>query len=365
MSNYEWIVFHNGVTASELANVQSFTVTKGRQQIQDPFRVGTAVISGRVPSGLPTIEIGDGIDIFNYSVSPAVAVFRGEVADFRINYGATPELDTWEILCDDGFASLGRAFATGSLTAGDQPFTAALYLIATVAGLTISNEYPSIGSNSTVSAFSFTNENVFNIIQDLIFTEQGRIYPIQPGQFAWVNRAAIGQLPTVCSFSDGTLTASAPVVKMQNAEFYSQADSRFDRVIIEPQGLASQTSGTTTGTAFERRSLDQTTTQAKNLADYVLSTLQVNRAVPYKVSTTSEVQSNFAVIDAFVKAGRGIRAQVIIRGALSNVFIEGASLTATPAQTRFSFNLVSTQAQNFLILDDPVFGVLDANRLGF
>jgi hypothetical protein len=349
--SYEWIIFHDNGTVTELDNVQGFTITKGRQQVQDPFRVGRAVITGRVPSSLPTISIGDTISISNYTASPAVNVFRGEVADFAINYGTVPSLDTWEIICEDGFASLGRTYATGSFIAGDTPFTAALYLIASVAGLTISNAYPSIGSSSSVSGYSFTNASVFDLIQQLIFTEQGRIYPIQPTQFAWVDRAALGQLPVVCSFSDGTLTPSSPVVKVETAQFYSQADSRFDRVIIEPDGLAAQISGSSTGKTFEAKSFDQTTTQAKNLADYVLQTLQVSEAVPFKVNTSSVLQSNLAVLDAFVESDRGGRAQVILRGVLSNVFLQGATLTATPDQTRFAFNVISSEAQNFFVLD--------------
>ena len=365
MPGYDWKIFHDDGTVTELDDVTGFTISKGRRQVQDPYRVGTAVITGRVPTGLPTINIGDSISIANYSVSPAVSMFQGEVADFRIDYGTVPEEDTWELTCEDGFASLGRAFASGSFTPGDQPFTAALYMIATVQGLTISNPYPGIGSASTVSGYSFTNQSVFDIIQTLIFTEQGWIYPIQPGQFGWINRAALGQLPTVCAFSDGTVATSEDVVPVQGAQFYSQADSRYDRVIIRPDGLAAQSSGTATGTTFERESFDQTTSGAANLADYVLQTLQVNRAVPYQVMTTSEVQTNDAVIDAFIEAGRGGRAEVILRGVKSNVFLEGATLTASPERVRFVFNLTSVDAQNFFVLDDPVLGVLDSSRLGF
>jgi hypothetical protein len=40
-------------------------------------------------------------------------------------------------------------------------------------------------------------------------------------------------------------------------------------------------------------------------------------------------------------------------------------MTANPDQTRWSFNIVSSDAQNFFILDSADFGVLDQNRLGF
>jgi hypothetical protein len=57
--------------------------------------------------------------------------------------------------------------------------------------------------------------------------------------------------------------------------------------------------------------------------------------------------------------------QLILRGVLYNLFVEGGTMTANPDQTRWSFNIVSSEAQNFFILDSTAFGVLDQNKLGF
>jgi hypothetical protein len=45
--------------------------------------------------------------------------------------------------------------------------------------------------------------------------------------------------------------------------------------------------------------------------------------------------------------------------------MEGATMTANPDASRWTFNIVSSEAQNFFILDSADFGVLDTNRLGF
>jgi hypothetical protein len=52
------------------------------------------------------------------------------------------------------------------------------------------------------------------------------------------------------------------------------------------------------------------------------------------------------------------------RGVQFEARIEGATLTATPEQTRVTYNLSSQEANPFFILDDPNFGVLDQNKLG-
>jgi hypothetical protein len=40
-------------------------------------------------------------------------------------------------------------------------------------------------------------------------------------------------------------------------------------------------------------------------------------------------------------------------------------VTANPEQTRFTYNLVSSEALSFFILDNAAFGKLDTDRLGF
>jgi hypothetical protein len=46
------------------------------------------------------------------------------------------------------------------------------------------------------------------------------------------------------------------------------------------------------------------------------------------------------------------------------VFLEGGTMTATPEQTLFVFDVVSSAANDFFILDSTTFGILDTNRLG-
>lgn len=367
MPRYSFVVTDlTGPSALDLDNVQSVTITKGRTQIQDPFKVGTATITGRVPADLPNIDIGDEITIFTYDTPSPTRVFYGRVAEFRIVYGNIPQMDTWELYCEDSLADVGRIAlpATGSSANNATTFFAAVSATAASGG-TIFDLYPTALAGSNVSAITYDNGNLLDLLQDLIFTEQGRLVPDVPGGVGWINRTALGLLPLVCDFTDGTVAASNPTVPFQSVEFYSQADSFFDRVVVEPVGFTAQESGAATGKTFTKRSLDVSEAQADNLADYVLQTLQVNNAVPFKVSVISENQLNDAALDAFVAAGAGGKAQVILRGAVYEVFMEGATLTANPDQTRITYSLVSANAQNFFVLDDATFGVLDTNKLGF
>jgi hypothetical protein len=365
MARFNYRVTHTAGSATVLTNVQNLTITRGRVQVQDPFKAGTTTITGRVPSGLPTIKIGDQIQIeaLNPSATVIGSMFIGLVSDFRVTYGEVTNMDTWTIYAEDALAQAGRALTTasGAFAAGDTTAVAA-GKIATDAGIPLVFQAFSV-SGSKVSAQSLPNTNALNIIQQLIFTEQGRLY-VNPtlNEIVWVNRDFVSSYDIV--FTDGTLASGPQPVKYDQLQFYSQADSFFDRVTITPEGLAAQTSGSG-DRVFTGNSYDDTTSQAGNLADYVKATLSVQDAKPQTISVNSEAQSNDECLRLFFASGSNALARVVLRGVSYSVFVEGATLSASPDQTRITYNLVSSDALSFFILDSAVLGVLDINKLGF
>jgi hypothetical protein len=71
------------------------------------------------------------------------------------------------------------------------------------------------------------------------------------------------------------------------------------------------------------------------------------------------------LVTFFVQTAQGARIGLILRGDYYSLFLEGATVTATPEQTRFTFNVVSSDALSFFILDSTAFGRLDSDKLGF
>jgi hypothetical protein len=352
-----------------LQDVQTISISKGRQQIQDPYKAGTATITGRIIGNLPPfLDIGIKIEIYCTNPSPDVLVFTGTVADIQLNYGMRDTMDTWRIDCEDSFAAFGRALtsSTASWPSGTNSGSVC-QIVANTAQLDVTNVFGVFGA-SLLSGQSVPDTNVLNILQQIIFTEQGRLINLGlvsgVPTLGFVPRSVIGSFPLVGAFSDGTSPTALAVAPYDVIEFSSLADSFYEQVVIEPQGLADQSAGTGRR-VYTGKSYDISTGQADNLADYVLATLQVNSAVPQVISANSEAQSNDVALNAFATAGDGTRLRVILRGLEYNVFIEGGTLSATPDQTRFTFNVVSSDALNFFILDSATFGRLDNNKLGF
>ena len=357
MSRYNFDVVVSDTTS--LQNVQNIVIQRGRQQVQDTFRAGTATIQGLKPNLLPALEIGDKIEID--CVSPFTAMFYGTIADIKIDYGFIADLDTWTIYCEDNIAQAGRALtpSTGFINNGATTVEAAVD-IGSQSGISVQNIFSST-STTKVSGQTLENENLLSVLQQLVFTEQGRLVNIENG-IAFYTRNDVG-IFNVGSFTDGSLTAANPTIPFNQVQFYSQADSYFTQAVVEPAGLASQSSGTG-NRVFSGASYNQTEGDAANLAAYVLATLQVNNQVPQLVSCMSENQTNDAALNIMSSAGNGIRGELILRGTRYQIFIEGGTMTATPEQALFSFNVVSSAANDFFILDSSTFGILDSNRLG-
>jgi hypothetical protein len=372
MARFAYTVKHLPLSAdTTINNVQSLTVDRGRKQIQDPFKAGTATITGRVPSDLPTLKIGDAIRINCVGSAPSPStfsgnVFFGKIADFEINYGIVPADDTWTIYAEDTIAEAGRALTSDSYSwsAGIAPNEAA-FLAAQNAGIFLFRIGGNPPDSSTVSAQTLNNANLLNLLNQLAFTAQAFLYSTTSGLLTWRDRATFSAID-FGKFTDGTLSTplSLPIV-YDNLKFFSQADSFVTQVVVTGEGLAPQASSGSNDRSVNYKSYNETTTQTKNLADYVLATLQVQDAVPESISCISESQTNDTMMRSFTLAGTGQRVEIVLRGERYYVYLNGATLSASPEQTRITYSLVSSDALNFFILDDGFLGVLDQNKLGF
>lgn len=362
MARYSWAVTYNGTT--NVPNVQQITIQKGRIQIQDPFKSATATVTGRNLATFPNVVIGDTIEITATEGANSFDAFIGVVSDVQIVYGPVANMDEWTIYCEDSIARVGRSLTTNTFSwaSGLTTAQAAIDTVANATGGAVTLSATGPFSSSLVSAQSLPNTNALQILNQLAATEQGYLYNSAPNQVTFRSRAEIGAFPIRGVFSDAGFPG--PNTTFNDVTFRSQADSFFEEVVVEPEGLASQTSGSG-ARIYNFKSFDQTTTQAKNLADYVLATLQVQITRPSTISIISETQDNNIAISCATEAGQGIRCALRLRGVIYSLFVEGSTITANPDQTRFTLNVVSADALNFFILDDTSFGVLDQNKLGF
>jgi hypothetical protein len=368
MPNMTW-EFYYSASRTEVTDILSVDIRAGRSFITDPYSASTCTIEVRNISSWSGSPPRVGQRCYARGKLGPIA-FGGLIKDVRIEYGIIPALDTATIECEGILARLGRrqlnAFALAEKTTGRQ-----------VADLLteINVDYQYQFGDSIASAQTYTG-NALDLLNELTLTEVGRIIEIWddgPGLISliWDGRNYYGE--EGLQFSDETAD-SATHLKYDQIGFTSAAENYYTQVTIEPQGLASQTesSGSAPYYGLTQSSLDATTTQADNHAAYLLNAFDSPAAALNSLSFTysQQVPGRLSMFNDCFSASEtmwsiGELITVKFRGTTYYAVIEGFSVSADPDDTRVTLNLSSEQVQNYLILNNAVFGTLDENKLGF
>ena len=221
-SPYLKVERYSGGAYSELLNIQDFTIGKGRQNVTDALRGGTGAITGRRPDLLPSIAIGDSVRVtVGVSALESVSTYY-RVANYQVNYGILPAMDTWTLDLEDAIAYLGRATVDVSWAGGTNSWDA-FDAVCTAAG---------VGANgstglSTVSSQTITQGNALQVAQTIANTEQAYITS-DDASVSWSARGWPYFANSV-TFTDSTGTF--PIVYDQLV-FGSLADNYATKVIV-------------------------------------------------------------------------------------------------------------------------------------
>lgn len=344
-----WQVYVNDV---ELSNVQSASMTNGRTKITDQYRSGTATITGRVPSSLPTINIGDTVAIYWwYDDYGNNEIMR--VADLQIEYGTIPSLDTWTLTCEDAFAILGRATVSTSWSVSTNCFTAA-YNVGLPIGVTFIDSPPV--QPIRADAQTIVDTNALDICSTLAQTEQA-LMVAHADTIEWRGRGWQTYLSPL-NFTD-TGTGTLPV-KYDALNFTGLADNYTEEVYVAIRNGATVQFGTGNySLTVETYSLDEA--QANNLAAFIAGQLDNKEAVPYSISCLVNAQTNYGWSQ--IEVGQSLI--ITFRGSTYQTVIIGFQISGDTSQTRITLNLASAAYFQFLTLNNAVLGMLDYNKLGW
>jgi len=347
---------------TDVSNVQGISVSYGRTQPTDDFPCGQISISGILPDALPSVMKTIGTQVLLNLVAVGggtIAQFYGNIRSLNRTYGTVPNLDTWQCQAVGSIAQLAEQQTTSAFTT-----TAGANTIAAASTLLTAYSISHVGStgSSTVSGTTFAIGTYLNdIVQTLMRTEQGRLIDTVFSLPRLNSRSSAVDSFSFCYFADPTAPANAYNVPYTAVDFLNTGEYLANTVIVEPEGLADQTVGTAKP-VLNFGTLDQTTSQAADLAGYIKNTLDSNTVRPLSVTVLIDAMTTnnwqYAIFP-------GAQVRLILRGTTYDCIVEGASFTASPSATQATFNLSSASAYSFLRLDDAVFGTLDNNKLGF
>ena len=379
MPKWDWRVsFATSTTFTTLPNVQQISISNGRRRQIDDYGVDQLTVESIFPSAWTvTPKLGDNIIAWVYTTAyPSYPsynywkMFQGRITNVDIKYGMVTNEDSVTITAEGLQAELGRtqinAYAVASAVTGLQVFD-----MANSVGLTV----PQGSCLSTGSAQTYTG-NFKSFVDTAVRTEQGRLRstPTGPttldmGTLDFVGRGALFfGAATTPEWSDGTLS-SVTNYKYQQVKFKSAAEDYYNSVTVQPLGLASQT--TTSGAvpiySYVADTYDVSTSQALSLAQYIRFKYDTTNSTPRELGFTISQQSASDAVSFLnlISNFLGLEVNIVLRGVRYYCVVEGVTITASPDDTRILFSVSSNETNDYLILNDDVYGRLDYNRLGF
>jgi hypothetical protein len=364
------VVVRRGVTNSlalgpgpEIENVQGLNLRAGRTRFTSDYAVGGGTIQGRVPGDLPALAVGDGI-VVEITTDSDTVYLQFWLRDFRIEYGVVESEDVWFIEVEDILGRLGREIGSASWDAGDVTSTAARGLSSSFSfKYFISDLFNPTGSK--VSAQSLSDVSLLTVFNQIARTEQGLFFTAQQDNLSiqggyWVDRVQIlGRATTIPASDDGTGTD--PILYQLPLVFASIAEDYVDKVIVNPEGLATQTSGTGEY-VWELSTYDETTTQASDLAEYLLSIFDAQDQVPREININLRNQTNDKVLLGLIDV---VILDITFRTTNQKALVIGYELSLRPDSGDLKYYLQGLDTLNYFVLNNATFGKLDENKLGF
>ncbi|CAB4135330.1 hypothetical protein UFOVP290_8 [uncultured Caudovirales phage] len=375
-----------GGTYTSLTGIQSVSISRGRQRFQDNFTQTNCVIE-LIPSATYAVPlaVGQFIDVRTTNAAGSPAYFVGNITDierqYSIPYTAATGLapadrititaaGTLGVLGKSTFADYFIVSSNATETVGQVAFDAGT--IVDGVGL----NYTSLAFNS---AQALTNIGVLDLVNTLLRTAQYFIDDIDNARAAYLGKSNVGvtfqpgQGNTTYTFSDaGTVGA----LRFNNLQFLSSVQNTFTQAQVAPAGLATQTasSGSAPYNTLVYDTYSVSTADAASLAGYIINLQSTTTAVPFSISTNTNLAPTCTTISELALTGvlsditagmnLGATVKVIFRGTTVNATIQGINTTFYPDYATVQLFLSPSLGTAFT-LDSTVLGVLDTSRLGF
>lgn len=354
-----------------LNNIQEITFRGGRRSQLDAYNASSGTIVARYPSGyaspITALVPGTLLEILTPNISAYPYGIYGRINNVSVTYGypyasSIGPADYIEITFEGAFAEAARMAGNGYSMAA-APLSTQINTMNSQTGLTASSSTPQQMAATTINGTwgDWVNSSLVSI--------NGRMADFGGGASFFVRSPYVSSVCTV-NFSDTTNNATNQVY--DTLRFDALADNYYTQVQVDPESYAIQTvtkaGATTPYRTLTVNTLNSSTSQATDLANFLLSQYGTQKFAISQISCSAEAQNNFK-LDTLGLSGTqeliGARVNVTFRGTTVTCIIEGVSLAATPEGARWTFDVSGADLNNYLVLNDAVFGKLDSNKLGY
>ena len=359
----------NPSTLSTATDVQNVKFSFGRQRPLDQYSADTASVTLRYPNGYATPNAlwvtGTWIKISGRlgTSGSYQELWWGRISDVIVEYGipyasSVGNADYVILNVEGYFANFGRVQGGGYAMAAN----------------TLSQQLSNCNTQTSLISSAFADYGAFQAfpattissswgdwINRCVLTLNGRL--IDYGTFISVANAYYKQTALYGNFSDTTNNATNHSYNQLN--FASIADNYYTQITVDPESYSPATvsTGSKPFRTYEVNTLNNSTSQATDYANYLLSTYKTQSLRITSITCSLNSQNS-----DFPRSGQqyiGTQISVLFRGTTYQCVIEGGTFSGTPTEATATFYLSAQDLNNYLTLDNAVYGKLDNNKLGY
>lgn len=361
----------DGVSYTALTGVQEISASIGRQTLKDPFVASRLSFTMHYPTGFQSpntaLVTGTRIRLTNASGGSGYEMWTGRISDVSVEWGKPYNTvtqvgngDFVTVECEGAMAEWGRARATNEVITEANAYYA-LAQASAASGLSLGTTFTAdlspLVSASTVSGSWADWINLFATTLSATVKDGA-------GQLGVYTKDFVGSLPV--NFSDALNDATHQVY--EQIELTSQVENYFTQVLVNPEAYDQQFAeeGVAPFRTLEVSTISGSAGQALDLANYYLTIYKDPTVGISKVVCRSEAQNVWGLDFGYGWWDiLGYRTNLTFRGTTYYMTILGSSMQATPSGSTFTYYLQDNNLTPWFVLDDPVYGVLDTNRLSW
>jgi hypothetical protein len=369
-----------GVTMVDLTSiVESVNITRGRSRQLDQFNAGTATIafdnasqvlnpsntsSPYYPFVLPRCPV--------QILANGIPIYTGLVTDWNLDYDISNQ-DIMYASCSDQFTVLANQ-ALNAITPSAEASGTRINTVLSSSEINYQGARAIDTGSSTLGAYAIAQDtNVLNYLQLVNTSEQGYLFMSANGTLTFKGRSSVLNPVAGATFNtDGTGLPYQTLVNQYGDELL------YNYIVTQSPAGAKQTTSNANSIALYQAQqyalldlLNSTTSEVAGLGNYLLGKYQ-NPVLRFTGLSTQmaalsatnqnillglDLTSICSVVKNFVVGTPATETQTLI--------VSGVSHNITPGSHIVSYTFESTDGNQYLTLNDAIFGTLNNNLLSF
>jgi len=359
--------------------VESVNITRGRNRQLDQFNSGTATVTfdnaSRILDPLNTASI---FYPFVLPRSPIVItangipIYSGLVVDWNLDYDLANQ-DRMYARCADDFTVLANQ-ALNAFTPSAQLSGARISAVLDRPEINYQGARQIGTGSSNLGAYAVSAEtNVLNYLQLVTTSEQGYLYMSANGTLTFKGRTEVLNQP-----ADAVFTSNGTGLPYQTLANEFGDELLYNYIVTEsPAGGPFTASDSASQALYQSQQyaltnlLNSSSSEVQALGQYLLgkykepilrftglsNQLSALSAINQNACLNLDLTDIASITKTFVAGSPSSVTQTVI--------VSGISHNITPGSHIIAYSFESTDGNQYLTLDDAIFGVLDQNLLAF